>query len=169
MNIGEAWPMDMQLRAKEAGTVPGAGGSDFTKGLPIIHYGTVSKERSGAAAAAPAHCHHHGRQRPLGPEAGAAPDCRPRRRGGELPPDCQLLPDPGRPVSYRICLFHRELEALPGGGQRHYDPPGPVPGGGAAGHGEEPGAFRVLRRPVQAVAGTAGAVPECGGPLQGVS
>ena len=34
---------------------------------------------------APAHCHHYGRQRPLGKAAGSAPHRRSRRRGGSLP------------------------------------------------------------------------------------
>ena len=74
--------MDMQLRAKEAGTVPGAGGSDFTKGLPIITetLWDCFKRKSGAAAAAGIAIIMDGNGR-WARKQGAAPDCRPCRQG----------------------------------------------------------------------------------------
>src|SRR5699024_4347528 len=75
------------------------------------------------AAPAAARSHHprprrggHGRQRPLGEPAGAAPHGRARGGGGGAAGRGRRRPPDRRDPSERLRLLHRELEALPGRG-----------------------------------------------------
>ena len=119
---------------------------------------------------APAHCHHHGRQRPLGKAAGSAPHRRSRRGGGSLPARSPTTASTLGVEYLTVYAFSTENWKRPAGGSGgHHGPAAQVSAKRRMRDMEKNRVkFRFFGDLTRLQPGAASAMPRCGNPLGGI-